>query len=186
MRRPLERLVLEGSAPDVAPRLLNAILATEDSAGRIVEVEAYTPDDPASHAFRGRTPRNHSMFGAPGTLYCYRSYGIHTCANVAVGPEGEGGAVLFRAVEPLWGEPAMRGRRGEGRPLADGPGKLCEALGIELGHDGLDLLGEADVRLLVDGTPAPDAPLIGPRVGITKARERPWRWRVPAQRATIQ
>ncbi len=178
--RSLDRWSLEGAAPEVAPQLLNAILATADTAGRIVEVEAYTPDDPASHAFRGRTPRNGSMFGPPGTLYCYRSYGIHTCANVAVGPEGEGGAVLFRAVSPLRGESAMRRRRGQGRPLADGPGKLCEALGIELAHDGLDLLhADSPVQLLVDGEAPPAAPLVGPRVGITKATERPWRWRVP-------
>lgn len=175
--RPLDRRVLAGAAPDVAPLLLNAILATDDSAGRIVEVEAYTPDDPASHAYRGRTPRNGSMFGPPGTLYCYRSYGIHTCANVAVGPEGEGGAVLFRAVVPAWGEAAMRRRRGPGRPLADGPGKLCAALGVELDHDGLDLLADGAVRLLTDGAPPPRTPRVGPRVGITKAVEQPWRWR---------
>jgi len=184
---PLSRLQLAGNAVDVAPRLLNALLVVGDRVGRIVEVEAYGgADDAASHAHRGRTARNSSMFGPPGTLYCYRSYGIHVCANVATGREGDGQAVLVRAVEPVEGIEAMRSARSASRPgarrdaeLANGPGKLCEALGITLAMDGADLCDErSPVRLMVDATPPPLRPQAGTRVGITRAVERPWRFAV--------
>lgn len=119
------------------------------------------------------------MFGRAGGLYVYLSYGLHACANVVTGAEGEGAAVLIRAIEPIEGVAAMRARRGEGRPLADGPGKLCQALGIRLSDDGIDLtVPGSSIRIVDDGTPPPDDPLIGPRIGISKAVDTPWRWRL--------
>jgi DNA-3-methyladenine glycosylase len=122
------------------------------------------------------------MFGPAGRLYVYLSYGVHACANVVAGAEGEGAAVLIRAIEPLEGIAAMRARRGEGRSLADGPGKLCQALGIRLADDGTDLatIG-SPIRIVDDGTPPPGDPLIGPRIGISKAVDTPWRWRSAVQ-----
>jgi len=146
------------------------------TSGRVVETEAYTADDPASHSFRGRTPRNGVMFGPPGRLYVYLSYGIHRCANVVTGAEGDGQAVLIRAIEPLAGVEEMLLRRGR-TPLADGPGKLCQALGIGLGDNGAVLCGPGPIRLLDDGTEPPSEPIVGPRVGITKAVDTPWRFR---------
>ncbi len=148
------------------------------TSGRIVETEAYTQDDPASHSFRGRTPRNAVMFGPPGHLYVYLSYGIHRCANVVTGLDGDGQAVLVRALDPIDGIEVMLQRRGR-RPLADGPGKLCQAMGIELRDDGADLTGSA-IAILDDGTPPPPRAVTGPRVGITKAIDRPWRFRIPS------
>lgn len=179
--RPVDRALLAGDAPDVAPLLLGTAVRVGACAGRIVEVEAYTADDPASHSHRGRTARNASMFGPPGTLYVYLSYGIHHCANVVTGPEGDGQAVLVRAVLPFEGVAEMRARRGgvADRHLADGPGKLCQALGIDRRHDGADLCAsDGDVQLLDDGTPPPPVAdvVVGPRVGISRAVDHPWRW----------
>lgn len=171
------RDIVELDAPVAAPRLLNKLLVLGDCIGRIVEVEAYTPDDPASHSFGGPTARNAVMFGPAGRLYVYLIYGIHHCANVVTGPEGSGQAVLIRAVEPLEGTAKMLTRRGR-EPLADGPGKLCQALGIDRRHDGVDLLAGGDLRLDDDGVAPPARPLVGPRVGITKASNTPWRWRI--------
>lgn len=148
------------------------------SSGRIVETEAYTADDPASHSYRGLTARNAVMFGPPGRLYVYLSYGIHHCANVVTGAPSDGQAVLLRAIEPLTGVGAMRHRRGR-EPLADGPGKLCEALGITLADNGADLAGSSRIRIIDDGTPPPVQPVIGPRIGITRATDRHWRFRSP-------
>ncbi len=171
-------------AATVAPDLLNKILRVDVggdvTSGRIIETEAYLPDDPASHTFNGLTARNRVMFGPAGHLYVYLSYGIHRCANVVTGAEGSGQAVLLRAVRPEQGLDSMRMRRR--RPdaeLANGPGKLCQALGIELHHDGVDLLGDSIVSILDDGTAPPDAPLTGPRIGISKAVDAPLRFRVP-------
>lgn len=171
-------------APVVARALLGKVLLTDHdgvrTSGRIVETEAYTADDPASHSFGGRTARNSVMFGPAGRLYVYLSYGIHHCANVVTGDDGDGQAVLLRAVEPIAGVEAMLERRGR-RPLADGPGKLCQALGIDLTANGLDVTAAAaPIRIADDGTPPPDDPLVGPRIGITRAVEVPWRWRLPA------
>ncbi|MEO1059256.1 MAG: DNA-3-methyladenine glycosylase [Actinomycetota bacterium] len=180
MIRPVERELLVAPAPVVAPRLLNKLLVSGDTIGRIVEVEAYTPDDPASHSYRGQTPRTAPMFEQAGTLYCYLSYGIHVCANVVVDGDGVGAAVLVRAVEPVVGYDVMLRRRGGRQPVANGPGKLCQALAIDLGHNGLDLLDASSaVMLNDDGIDPPQSPTIGPRIGISVAVDVPWRWRVP-------
>ena len=167
--------LLGGSVHDVARGLLGWTLTRHGVGGRIVEVEAYAPDDPASHAFRGRTSRNSSMFAAPGTLYVYRSYGIHWCVNVACEPEGTGAAVLLRALEPTHGLQEMRLRRGraDDRDLCSGPGKLAQALGITGDDDGT-VLGQSPFAL--QPPTARVEVLSTPRVGITKATELPWRY----------
>ncbi|WP_040494907.1 DNA-3-methyladenine glycosylase [Ilumatobacter nonamiensis] len=182
---PVERDWFERDALAVAPDLLNKLLRVGSGhgvvSGRIVETEAYLPDDPASHSFRGPTERNRVMFGAPGRLYVYLSYGIHRCANVVTGPEGSGQAVLIRAVVPVDGIDTMRERRVRSdAELANGPGKLCQALGIDLADNGVDLVGGDRVTIADDGLPPPVDPLTGPRIGISKAVDRPWRFRVPA------
>jgi DNA-3-methyladenine glycosylase len=159
--------------------LLHKLLVAGRCVGRIIEVEAYTPDDPASHSHRGRTARNAVMFGEAGHLYCYRIYGMHVCANVVTGPPGDGSAVLIRAVTPVVGMEAMAQRRRRDRHLSDGPAKLCQAFGITMAHNGLDLCAASPITLRDDGIPPPRHPVVGPRVGITKAIEYPWRWRAP-------
>lgn len=170
----LEEL-LAGSVHDVARGLLGSTLLRDGVGGRIVEVEAYAPADPASHAFCGRTPRNSSMFAAPGTLYVYRSYGVHWCANVSCEPEGIGAAVLLRALEPTAGLEEMRARRGvqDDRALCSGPGKLTQALGITSTDDGLVL--SCPPYSLEPPARSPDV-MTTPRVGITKGVDRPWRY----------
>jgi DNA-3-methyladenine glycosylase len=164
--------MLAGDPVEVAPLLLNKVLAHEGVAGRIVEVEAYRgSEDPASHAFRGRTARNTTMFGRPGLLYVYFSYGIHYCCNVVCRPEGTAGAVLVRGLAPLRGLGMMRERRGpvRNRDLCSGPGRLCQALGLDRSADGSDLLDpSSSVRLLDDGVGPPRRSSLGvaPRVGI--------------------
>jgi DNA-3-methyladenine glycosylase len=143
---------------------------------RVNEVEAYKgPDDPASHSFRGQTRRNASMFGKPGTLYVYRSYGVHWCANVAAGPEGVGWAVLFRGGEIREGIGVARARRGREDGLANGPGKLTQALGIDHSHDGTYLLDE-ESPIRIESGDNPTMVIATPRVGISKAQELPWRF----------
>jgi DNA-3-methyladenine glycosylase len=143
--------------------------------GVLVEVEAYAPEDPASHSFRGRTSRNASMFGPAGHLYVYRSYGVHWCANVVCAEDGIGAAVLLRALEPTVGLGAMRRRRGtdDVRFLAAGPGRLTQALGITNAHDGLDVL---ELPFALEPPAAPVDVLASPRVGITRGAERAWRY----------
>ncbi|NNE75172.1 MAG: DNA-3-methyladenine glycosylase [Acidimicrobiales bacterium] len=172
-------------ATAVAPDLLGlTLVGTGGTSGRIVEVEAYEGiDDPASHGYRGPTPRSAIMFGPPGVLYVYRSYGMHWCANVVCGPEGESHAVLIRAIEPLAGRPEMRRRRraDEGdrswpdRQLTNGPGKVCEALGIGEEHLGARLGARRGVRLTGPRV-EPAGIERSPRIGIRVATERPWRW----------
>ena len=189
MSRPFPRRDLVGDSTVVAPRLLNALVSVSDTdgsvrVGRIVEVEAYRGErDPASHAYRGPTARNATMFGPPGLLYVYRSYGIHWCANVVAGVDGVAEAVLLRAVEPVAGLERMRGDRpGIARDvdLANGPGKLCAALAITGADDGVDLCGRRSrIRLVRDDVGPPARPVRTTRVGITRGVEHRWRFLVP-------
>jgi len=176
--RRLERAFYGHGSVELAPQLLNKVLVAGPCAGRIVEVEAYRSDDPASHSYRGRTNRNAVMFGPAGHLYVYFTYGMHYCSNVVVASEGDAQAVLLRAVVPIRGIELMRERRG-GRPdaiLTNGPGKLCQAMAIGRLHDGADLCAGGELAIVDDGVPPPDAPHITPRIGIRVAAERPWRW----------
>jgi DNA-3-methyladenine glycosylase len=163
---------------EVARDLVGCVVAHGDAAGLIVEVEAYHHSEPACHAFVGHTPRTATLFGPPGRAYVYRSYGIHALLNAVAEPEGEGAAALIRAVEPLRGLRAMSARRGARRveDLCSGPGKLTQALAIGLELNGSDL-AEGPIRLLSPpaGRARP-AVVAGPRIGITKAAELPWRF----------
>jgi DNA-3-methyladenine glycosylase len=185
--RTLPRSFFVGDARDVAPLLLNKVLVRGRARARIVEVEAYAGEvDPASHAYRGPTARNATMFGRPGLLYVYFTYGMHHCANVTCAPEGHASAVLLRAVEPLAGWSTMRQRRGDhvaDRDLTNGPAKLCEALAIDRGLDGADLVtADRGVRLTDDGTAPPATPGRTARIGISTGTEHEWRWFVPGSR----
>jgi DNA-3-methyladenine glycosylase len=159
------------SVHEVAPQLVGATLLVDGIGGRIVEVEAYDREDPAAHSFRGKTARNASMFGPPGRAYVYRSYGIHWCLNLVC---QDASAVLIRALEPTHGLEAMAARRGTAEPrlLATGPGRLAQALGITREHDGLPL-DRPPFELYVREEVEVEA---GPRIGLTKAAERPWRY----------
>ncbi|MFB7112233.1 DNA-3-methyladenine glycosylase [Streptomyces sp. NPDC093064] len=166
-------------AEEVAPKLLGAILTHETPEGTvsitITETEAYSGSaDPASHAYRGRTPRNAVMFGPAGHLYVYRSHGLHWCANIVTGADGIATAVLIRAGRVIEGEELARERRGgkvESPRLARGPGNFCQALGITAEHNGTDLLTGASVALS-EGEPVPAALIrVGPRVGVSKAHD---------------
>jgi DNA-3-methyladenine glycosylase len=171
----LRRSFFSRSVHEVAPELIGTSLLVNGVGGRIVEVEAYHHTDPAAHSYRGPTERNAVMFGPPGVAYVYRSYGIHWCLNFVCEAEGSASAVLIRALEPSEGLAAMRRRRGltDERLLCSGPGKLCQALGVTLRHNGLPLdkppfelrarPGEVDV-------------VRGVRIGISKAVEKPWRY----------
>lgn len=169
----------------VAPELLNKLIVVRDGrAGRIVEVEAYCgSEDPAAHTYRGRTERNAPMFGEAGHLYVYFSYGIHWCANTVCGEVGQGFGVLLRAIEPVARLDAIQEARGFPKRLIDlgnGPGKLAQALSITGKLNGADLVtADRSVWVGDDGTPPPAEPAATPRIGISKARERPWRWHVP-------
>jgi DNA-3-methyladenine glycosylase len=168
---------------DVARDLLGRVLIRSEPggsrlAGRIVETEAYREDDPASHSFRGRTGRTDVMFGPPGRLYVYFTYGMHFCANVVTGHDGEGSAVLLRAVEPLEGLPQMARRRRTEDPrlLCAGPARLCEAFGLSREQNGTDLIAGTELHL-EEGFRVPDDEVaVTPRVGIRVAVDRPWRF----------
>jgi len=163
------------SVHEVAPDLIGATLLFAGVGGRVVEVEAYHHTDPAAHSYRGPTERNSVMFGPPGYAYVYRSYGIHWCLNFVCEPEGSASAVLIRALAPTAGLPVMRRRRGlaEARLLCSGPGRLCEALGITGRHNGLAL--DAAPFALLARQDAVEV-IAGPRIGVTKAVDKPWRY----------
>ena len=167
--------LLEADAVTAARGLIGATLLVDGVGGIVVETEAYDHEDPASHSYAGPTPRNAAMFGPAGRAYVYRSYGIHWCLNAVSDREGVGSAVLIRAIEPTHGLVEMAERRGTAQPrlLCSGPGRLCQALAVTRAHDGLPL-----DRPPFELRPAPwPAPIVeGPRIGITRAAERPWRF----------
>ena len=172
----LDRDFFDRSVHEVARGLIGCTLLYEGCGGVVVETESYEADDPACHAYVGLTERTRVLFGPPGHAYVYLSYGIHSLLNAVAEPEGEAAAVLIRALEPTHGVELMRERRGE-RPdtdLCSGPGKLTEALGIDLGDNEADLCREPFLIAPPQG-PAPEI-VAGPRIGITKAVERPWRF----------
>jgi len=166
----------------VAPELIGALLLVDGVGGLIVEVEAYDHEDPAAHGFGNRrTDRNASMFLAGGHVYVYRSYGIHWCLNVVCDEPGVAGAVLVRALQPTHGLAAMAARRGVGdeRLLCSGPGRLCQALGITRAHDGLRI----DRRPFSLRRPRTPVEIVtGPRIGISKAADLPWRYGLAGSR----
>ncbi len=173
------------SAVELAPALLGCMIEHEIGrewvGGLIVETEAYTQDDEASHSFRGKTQRNQAMFARAGTVYVYTSYGMHRCMNISSGEEGVGEAVLLRSIWPVKGVELMRQLRQWGpdrsmRELSNGPGKLTVALGIGLEHNGLVLDEAARLRVREGVQVQSSEILLGPRVGISKAVDRPWRF----------
>jgi DNA-3-methyladenine glycosylase len=171
----IERAFFGRSVHEIAPDLIGVTLLVDGVGGPIVEVEAYHPTEPASHAYRGPTPRNAAMFGPPGHAYVYRSYGIHWCLNFVCEEEGVAAAVLIRALEPTVGIERMEERRRtiEPRLLAAGPGRLCEALGVTGAHNGLPL--DVPPFELRPRTFEPEI-ATAPRIGITRAAELPWRY----------
>jgi DNA-3-methyladenine glycosylase len=177
MARPprLRRSFFDRSVHVVAPELIGATLLVDGIGGVIVEVEAYHHTDPAAHSYIGMTQRNGVMFGPPGFAYVYRSYGIHWCLNFVCEAAGSASAVLVRAIAPVAGVAAMQRRRGlkEPRALCSGPGKLGEALAVSIGHNGL-ALDRAPFELRARA--AALELVTGPRIGITKAADRPWRY----------
>ncbi len=177
----LTRKFFDRSVHDIAPELIGATLMVGDAGGVIVEVEAYHHTDPAAHSYGGQTPRNAVMFGPPGFAYVYRSYGIHWCLNFVCEAEGSASAILIRAIEPTAGLAAMRRRRGlpDERALCSGPGKLCEALGVTIKHNGLPLDRAPFALRAREAVPEI---VTGPRIGITKAADYPWRFGLKGSR----
>ena len=171
----LRRSFFDRSVHAVAPELIGATLMVNGVGGVIVELEAYHHTDPAAHSYGGRTTRNAVMFGPPGVAYIYRSYGIHWCLNFVCEAEGSAAAVLIRALQPTEGLSVMRRRRGlsEPRALCSGPGKLCEALGVTIKHNGLPLDRPPFELRAREATPEI---AIGVRIGISKAVKLPWRY----------
>jgi DNA-3-methyladenine glycosylase len=177
----LRRAFFDRSVHEVAPELIGATLLVDGIGGMIVEVEAYHHTDPAAHSYIGCTPRNAVMFGPAGYAYVYRSYGIHWCLNFVCEEEGSASAVLVRALEPTQGLAPMRRRRGlDGeRALCSGPGKLCEALGVTIKHNGLALDRPPFELRAREAVPEIAT---GPRIGITKAVAEPWRYGLKGSR----
>ena len=180
-KRQLARGFFARSVHEVAPELIGAMLLVDGIGGPIVEVEAYHHSDPAAHSFGGPTARNAVMFGPPGHAYVYRSYGIHWCVNFVCEAEHSASAVLIRALMPTEGLPTMRRRRGveDERLLCAGPGRLCEALAITRAYNGM-ALDEAPFALFARTAPVEIA--AGPRIGISKAAELPWRYGLAGSR----
>ncbi|WP_406052281.1 DNA-3-methyladenine glycosylase [Kribbella sp. NBC_00889] len=207
---PVRRSLLADPVLEVAPKLLGMVLRSTSDEGtvavRLTEVEAYDgPNDPGSHAYRGQTARNAVMFGPPGFLYVYFTYGMHFCMNVSVGPDGQPSAVLLRAGEIVEGIELARVRRGPletqqvkfnqsgvrqgpavkrpkvnpDRDLARGPARLCVALGIGRDHNGVDLLARGSSVQLLPGPGFDGEPSTGPRVGLREAADRNWRFWIP-------
>jgi DNA-3-methyladenine glycosylase len=174
-------IILKQPAELVAPLLLGALFVYDDGtrrlAGRVVETEAYGQTDAASHSYKGRTPRTDVMFGPPGHLYVYFTYGMHYCCNIVTGADGYGSAVLIRAVEPLEGVEVMESnRRGRtGRELTNGPAKVCQAFGIEKTYNGHDLR-QPPLTLELQPPLRPSDIVQTTRIGISQAQDVPWRW----------
>lgn len=172
---------LQGTASQVAPRLLGCVLERRLNGAalraKIVETEAYDQTDVASHSYKGATERTKVMFGKPGFLYVYFTYGMHYCCNVVVGPSGYGAAVLIRAIEPLEGEPTMAQLRGgrSGSDMTNGPAKLCQALCINKALNGHDLQNEP-LKLLIKNPLSPTDIVQTTRIGISKGKDVPWRF----------
>ncbi len=181
MSRRLTRTFFKRSVHEVAPDLIGVELLVDGVGGRIVEVEAYHHTDPAAHSYGGPTARNAVMFGPPGYVYVYRSYGIHWCVNFVCEPAGSAAAVLIRAIEPTTGLPVMRRRRGgvDDRLLCSGPGRVCEALKITRKQNGLALDAPPFELFARSGTVEV---VTGPRIGLTKAVDRPWRYGLKGSR----
>jgi DNA-3-methyladenine glycosylase len=175
-RERLTHDFFDRSVHEVARDLVGCRLFFDGCGGTIVETESYERDDPACHAYAGLTGRTEVLFGPPGRAYVYLSYGIHSLLNAVAEPDGEAAAVLIRALEPTAGLEAMRGRRGDraDHELCSGPGKLTEALGVGLEQNGADLARDPFLLLPPEG--APPEIVTGPRIGITKAVDRPWRF----------
>lgn len=171
---PLDVAFFDRSVHEVAPELVGCTLEVNGGGGVIVETEAYDATDPACHAFGGPTSRNEVLFGPAGRAYVYLSYGIHSLLNFVAEPEGSAAAVLIRALEPTAGIELMRGRRRRDDELCSGPGKLTQALGVGLDLNGSELTAPP-FRLLAPLGPRPDV-LAGPRIGITRAVDLPWRY----------
>ncbi|MGH8685961.1 MAG: DNA-3-methyladenine glycosylase [Nitrosospira sp.] len=165
------------SSVDVARSLIGSTLLVDGVGGRIVETEAYDHEDPASHSFGGPTKRNRVMFGPPCRAYIYRSYGIHWCLNFVCRTDGHGAGVLIRALEPLAGLDIMRTRRGlsNTRLLCAGPGRVCQALGITDEHSGMEI-DSPPFQLLSPAFTEQSSIVTGPRIGISKAKDTPWRF----------
>ena len=181
MQRMIAGIDFDRPSHEVAQRLIGAVVLVDGIGGRIVETEAYDRDDPASHSYSGPSERNAAMFGQPGHAYVYRSYGIHWCLNFVCREDGHGAGVLIRAIEPLAGLDVMRARRGvdDARLLCSGPGKLAQAMGVTRALNGADLAAPP-----FDLAPPASAfeVVAGPRIGISKAMDVPWRFGLAGSR----
>jgi DNA-3-methyladenine glycosylase len=175
VHKRLTKRFFDRSVLDVAPDLIGVTLLVDGVGGRIVEVEAYHHTEPAAHSYHGQTPRNAVMFGPPGYLYVYRSYGIHWCMNFVCEAVGSASAVLIRAIEPVEGVALMRRRRGvkDLRLLCSGPGRVCEALRVTAAHNGMPLDTPPFELFARTG---PVEIVVGVRIGLTKAVDKPWRY----------
>jgi DNA-3-methyladenine glycosylase len=180
----VNRAFFDRSVHEVARELIGSRLGVRETAGIIVETEAYEASDPACHAYIGKTARNEVLFGPPGHAYVYLSYGIHNLLNFVTEPQGTASAVLIRALEPTDGIELMKERRGRGdvEGLCSGPGKLTEALGVDLALNGADLLAPPFELDPASGKWAAAEVVTGPRIGITKAADLPWRYSVSGSR----